>query len=235
MHILVLPGQYYDQESGLHYNNFRDYDPSIGRYITSDPVGLSGGTNTYLYVGANPIIIYDPYGLYSWIEFVDDSANVSAGWGDMLSFGITAQIRKGFDVGSINKCSNAYTAGEALGFVNSLALGWAQDTKAAAKAASANNWSNFSHSLIPDRVLSKSSSKIAKWLNKTGNRLNGDFVSPELHTRMDAAAQFGLSTEWLAANPLFFPARQLLNRIPYVPGSALYGAGSAEINSCECE
>ena len=60
---LRFPGQYYDQETGLHQNYFRTYDPSTGRYITSDPIGLEGGLNTYLYVGGNPIIYSDPSGL----------------------------------------------------------------------------------------------------------------------------------------------------------------------------
>lgn len=48
---------------GKHYNYFRDYDPSIGRYIESDPIGLEGGINTYGYVDAKPLIHSDPKGL----------------------------------------------------------------------------------------------------------------------------------------------------------------------------
>jgi RHS repeat-associated protein len=44
------------------YNYFRDYDPSTGRYIESDPIGLGGGVNTYAYVLNNPVKWKDPYG-----------------------------------------------------------------------------------------------------------------------------------------------------------------------------
>jgi RHS repeat-associated protein len=60
---LRYPGQYYDEETGLHYNYFRDYDPATGRYIESDPIGLAAGLNTYGYVGGNPVRYADPSGL----------------------------------------------------------------------------------------------------------------------------------------------------------------------------
>jgi RHS repeat-associated protein len=62
---LRFPGQYYDEETGLHYNWNRYYDPATGRYTTSDPIGLGGGENLYSYSYANPGYWGDPDGTTS--------------------------------------------------------------------------------------------------------------------------------------------------------------------------
>ncbi|CBL45672.1 RhsD protein [gamma proteobacterium HdN1] len=67
-----FPGQYFDGETGLAYNVMRDYDPTLGRYVQSDPIGLRGGVNTYAYVGGNPVNYIDPRGL---------EAAIWPGWG----------------------------------------------------------------------------------------------------------------------------------------------------------
>ena len=63
---LRLPGQYFDKETNLHYNYYRNYDASIGRYGESDPIGLKGGLNTYAYVESSPLLATDPFGLVKW-------------------------------------------------------------------------------------------------------------------------------------------------------------------------
>ncbi len=60
---LRFPGQTYDSQAGLHQNWNRDYDPTIGRYVESDPIGLHAGVNTYAYVGTDPVDDADPTGL----------------------------------------------------------------------------------------------------------------------------------------------------------------------------
>jgi RHS repeat-associated protein len=64
---LRFPGQYHDRETGLYQNWHRYYSPELGRYITSDPIGLEGGLNTYAYVGGDPVNAVDPEGLHGFL------------------------------------------------------------------------------------------------------------------------------------------------------------------------
>ena len=78
---LRFPGQYWDNELGRASNGFRDYDPNLGRYIESDPLGLDGGLNTYLYVNGNPMSQGDPNGLKSF------TVGLFSGLGAQMTFG----------------------------------------------------------------------------------------------------------------------------------------------------
>ena len=61
---LRFPGQYFDSETGLNYNFFRDYSPSLGRYLQRDPIGLQGGLNDYGYAYQEPVANMDPDGRF---------------------------------------------------------------------------------------------------------------------------------------------------------------------------
>ncbi|WP_339530548.1 RHS repeat domain-containing protein, partial [Pseudomonas sp. RA_15y_Pfl1_P11] len=89
---LRFQGQYFDQESGLHYNRHRYYNPDLGRYLTPDPVKLAGGSNAYLYV-PNPTGWADPLGLNSCpggekckpkIEAEEPETKAKANYGESL-------------------------------------------------------------------------------------------------------------------------------------------------------
>jgi RHS repeat-associated protein len=72
---LRFPGQYYDAETGLSQNWNRDYDPIVGRYVESDPIGLRGGSySTYVYVGNEPLDWIDPLGLAN-LNFFNQSTD----------------------------------------------------------------------------------------------------------------------------------------------------------------
>jgi RHS repeat-associated protein len=75
---LRAPGQYFDNETGLHYNRFRYYSPVMGRYLSRDPLSLLAGSNFYRYAGNNPINRADPLGLLDWGSVAMIAAKASA-------------------------------------------------------------------------------------------------------------------------------------------------------------
>lgn len=133
-----FPGQYFDAESGLHYNAARDYNPKTGRYVERDPLGLGGGANSYSYAMGNPAMFYDPYGLWSWGDPLPQGAvDFAAGFGDSLSFGLTGLVRNAAGIGGVDTCSAAYTVGEMADLAfEAGTMGLSAGLKAAAKGAS---------------------------------------------------------------------------------------------------
>lgn len=102
-----LPGQYFDSESGVWHNGFRDYDSAIGRYLQSDPIGQQGGANTYTYVRGMATDRVDPHGLKDHSEcesaaFMENARNDAKipvlGTANMVA----NHVGKGFDVANLD-------------------------------------------------------------------------------------------------------------------------------------
>ncbi|HEX8012621.1 MAG TPA: RHS repeat-associated core domain-containing protein, partial [Casimicrobiaceae bacterium] len=149
-----FPGQYLDAASNLSQNGARLYDPQIGRYIQSDPIGLMGGVNPYLYVKANPISASDPSGLrfVSIGDTVDFGPNPgappppdSSGWtwndpsGYFLIIGAGAAIG-GAVAGGVALAGGAVLMGDAI--MGGVTLGAAVGSLFASGTAAYNYYTN---------------------------------------------------------------------------------------------
>jgi RHS repeat-associated protein len=75
---LRFPGQMYQAETGINQNVNRDYDPAVGRYVESDPIGLIGGVNTFAYTGNSPVDLSDSHGLVGYDP--PDAPEAYSGW-----------------------------------------------------------------------------------------------------------------------------------------------------------
>jgi len=106
----------------------RWYDQQTGRWTQEDPIGVAGGTNMYAYVGSNPVAYTDPFGLCPPPPGTFDplcvAVNLSAGFGDAVTFGLTAKLRGDADA-QVDKSSAVYTAGQVAGVAASTVLGGA--------------------------------------------------------------------------------------------------------------
>ncbi|MBK7951643.1 MAG: hypothetical protein IPK00_23455 [Deltaproteobacteria bacterium] len=83
-----FPGQLFDGATNLHYNWHRFYDPSIGRYISADPIGQRGGVNLYEYAHSNPASLTDPTGEIAFLPFIAAAAYAAIA----LDFALNADV-----------------------------------------------------------------------------------------------------------------------------------------------
>ena len=110
---LRFPGQYYDAESGLHYNNHRTYDPELGRYVQSDPLGVNAGPDTVVYAGHSPLSNFDKLGLDTEVIRVVDNT-FDGLFIDHIALNINGDVYE-FTSGSAIELNFSFTDGFTIG------------------------------------------------------------------------------------------------------------------------
>jgi RHS repeat-associated protein len=114
-----FPGQVFDAETGLNQNVNRDYNPRLGRYVQSDPIGLRGGVNPFLYSLGNSVSNFDPLGLLVWQNAptkwqTDLAAGKSyevfpGGWSDPIDANVLAIAVGDWGISSACECKSGST------------------------------------------------------------------------------------------------------------------------------
>ncbi len=107
------------EPNGLYYMRARYYDPSVGRFISEDPLGFGGGdVNLYAYVRGNPVTFVDPFGLFDLPLLPQGAVNAIAGFGDGLTLGVGRALRNSAGLSPmVDENSGAYAGGAAAGYV----------------------------------------------------------------------------------------------------------------------
>ena len=118
-------GHYRHAPSGLELTLYRAYDPSVARWLSLDPIREAGGINLYAYVLASPIGHTDRLGLHwsDFIPYLDETADVTAAFGDTISFGVTSDARRWFGTDVVDICSTMYRIGEWAGLAHGILMG----------------------------------------------------------------------------------------------------------------
>ncbi|MDP2605719.1 MAG: RHS repeat-associated core domain-containing protein [Deltaproteobacteria bacterium] len=130
-----LPGQYYDEETGLHYALMRYYNPELGRYLTMDPMRTDGGSlNFYTYCDGDPLNRYDPTGGFI-IPAILIAAAIGAVIGAAIGAGVEAysQYKKHGEIKDGWAIAKAAGVGAVVGAIGA-SVGWAVEAAAAAAA-----------------------------------------------------------------------------------------------------
>jgi len=122
---LRFPGQYFDQETGLHYNLFRYYCSETGRYLRTDPIGSYNGTAKYIYASLNPLIYIDPFGLK---EYVTVSGALTANFPSGRKISVGGEAGVFFAVDPCSKEIHGYNywgagIGDGKGFAGTVEIG----------------------------------------------------------------------------------------------------------------
>jgi RHS repeat-associated protein len=210
---LAFPGQIIDIED-RHYNLYRDYDPTLGRYLQADPIGLDGGDNVYGYVGGNPVGWVDPTGEIAFVPVVIGFA---------IGAGLEYVTNECATAGDILLAGGLGAAGGGLSKLAFLRFGPRSLTRVTGR--------EWSHS-IPRKLVNRNVSGPAnKIMNQRGG-LNGSWVSPQRHFKHDAA-RYPLGNHMMGER--YRKELRALDRIPdWLKGTVSSGAIGTGIAGGQC-